>query len=97
SGNSLMATVLLRLSRLDDDAEFERRALGVLGLTLEHARRAPQGFGHLLQAVGLWLAPRQEVAVVGAPGDPATGELRTAVLEGFRPTLAVAFGNGEEP
>jgi uncharacterized protein len=95
SGNSLMATVLLRLARLEDDAALEEQALGVIRLALDYARRAPQGFGHALQAVDLALAPASEVAVVGDPADPATVALAAAVREGFRPGLALAYWDGE--
>ncbi|HEU0193522.1 MAG TPA: thioredoxin domain-containing protein [Gaiellales bacterium] len=95
SGNSLMATVLLRLARLEGDAALEQQALGAVRLTLDYARRAPQGFGHALQASDLALAPPREVAVVGAPADPATAALADAVRGGFRPTVAAAFWDGE--
>jgi uncharacterized protein YyaL (SSP411 family) len=95
AGNSLMATVLLRLARLEGDAALEEQALGVIRLTLDYARRAPQGFGHVLQAIDLALAPPREVAVVGAYADPAAAALADAVRDGFRPTVAAAFWDGE--
>ena len=95
SGNSLMATVLLRLARLEGDATLEEQALGAIRLSLDYARRVPQGFGHALQAIDLALAPAREVAVVGAPADPATAALSDVAREGFRPNLAVAFWDGE--
>ncbi|MGN6379273.1 MAG: thioredoxin domain-containing protein [Gaiellales bacterium] len=95
SGNSLMATVLLRLARLHGDAEREELAVGVARLSAGHARRMPHGFGHLLQAVELHLAPPREVAVVGPAGDPATRELADAVRSGFHPTVVYAFGDGD--
>jgi uncharacterized protein len=87
--------VLLRLARLEGDAGLEEQALGAIRLSLDYARRVPQGFGHALQAIDLALAPAREVAVVGAPADPATAALSDAAREGFRPTLAVAFWDGE--
>ena len=94
SGNSLMATVLLRLARLHGDEAREGAAVGVLQLGSEHARRMPHGFGHLLQAVGLYLATPREVAVVGPAGDPATRALADAVRSGFHPNVVYAFGDG---
>jgi hypothetical protein len=38
-----------------------------------------------------------EVAVVGDPEDPATGELLAVVREAYRPRLAVAAGLPSEP
>jgi uncharacterized protein len=97
SGSSLLATVLLRLARLHGDAERERLALGAIRLALPEVRRAPHGFGQLLQAIGLHLAPSREVAVVGDPADPATGALVDAVRDGFHPTVVYAFGSGSGP
>jgi uncharacterized protein YyaL (SSP411 family) len=74
---------------------LEEQALGVIRLTLDYARRAPQGFGHVLQAIDLALAPPREVAVVGAYADPAAAALADAVRDGFRPTVAAAFWDGE--
>ena len=81
SGNSLMATVLLRLARLHGDARTRaaggrRRSAGG-----GHAQRAPHGFGHMLQAISLHLAPPREVAVIGPagrPGHPAPWPMRCA-------------------
>jgi uncharacterized protein len=95
SGNSLMATLLVRLGRLHGDAERERLALDVVRLASEHIRRAPHGFGQLLQAAGELLAAPREVAVVGPPSDPATAALARAARDGFHPGVVYAFGSGE--
>src|SRR5205814_9912299 len=78
SGNSLMATLLVRLGRLHGDAERERTALDVVRLATDHMRRVPHGFGQLLQAANELLAPPREVAVVGPRSDPATAALGRA-------------------
>jgi uncharacterized protein len=96
SGNSLMASVLARLGRLDGDAERERLAERVLGLTVEQLARMPHAFGQMLSVADLLLAVPREVAVVGALADPATRELADAALEGFNPTTVYAFGPGDE-
>jgi uncharacterized protein YyaL (SSP411 family) len=84
SGNSAAALGLLRLARLSGDAAYERQAAGVLALHAEFALRHPLAFGHLLQALDLYLATPREVAIVGA--GPLTGALRTR----FRPHLVLA-------
>jgi hypothetical protein len=84
SGNSAAALGLLRLARLSGDAEYERQAAGVLALHAELALRHPLAFGHLLQALDLYLATPREVAIVGA--GPLTGALRTR----YRPHLVLA-------
>ena len=84
SGNSAAALGLLRLARLSGDPSYERWAAGVLGLHAPLALRHPLAFGHLLQALDLYLATPREVAIVGA--GPLTGALRTR----HRPHLVLA-------
>ncbi len=89
SGNSAAALGLLRLARLSGDAEYERHAAGVLALHAELALRHPLAFGQLLQALDLFLATPQEVAIVGA--GPLTGALRAR----HRPHLVLAGSDGD--
>ncbi len=84
SGNSAAALGLLRLGRLSGDSSYEQWAAGVLALHAPLALRHPLAFGHLLQALDLYLATPREVAIVGA--GPLTGALRTR----YRPHIALA-------
>ena len=88
SGNSMLAHVLLRLSRLWGDDELERLAVGVLRLVAPMLGRAPGAFGWALCALDLWLAPPREIAIVGPPDSPVA----RAALEPFDPRTAVAVG-----
>jgi uncharacterized protein YyaL (SSP411 family) len=54
----------------------------------------PTGFGRLLGVLDAWLAPSQEVAVVGEPGDSATLALLAAVRETYLPHTVLA---GQRP
>jgi uncharacterized protein len=86
SGNSMLAFVLLRLSRLFGDADLERAAVGALRLARPLAERAPAAVGHLLCALDLHLSPPREIAVVGEDE-----ELRRAALAGLQPNTVFAF------
>ena len=57
--------------------------------------RHPGAFGHLLQALDLYLAPRREVALAGDPAGVAA--LAAVVREARRPHLVLAAGPGEGP
>jgi uncharacterized protein YyaL (SSP411 family) len=92
SGNSMLAYVLLRLSRLWGDDELERHAAGVLRLVRDALTRAPQAFGWSLCALDLYLSPPREIAIVGDP----KSDLAQAALRGFDPNAVIAFGPGEE-
>jgi uncharacterized protein YyaL (SSP411 family) len=95
AGGSSAALGLLRLAALTGDAELERRATGQLRLLHEIAPRHPSAFGHLLQALDLYVHPAREVALVG----PEHGRraLAGVVRETLRPRVVLAGGPGEGP
>jgi uncharacterized protein YyaL (SSP411 family) len=62
SGSSSAALGLLRLARLTGEQSYEDHAVGVLRLVHEIAPRHPTAFGHLLQAMQLYLFPAQGIA-----------------------------------
>ena len=67
--------------------------MGVLALDAPIAVRHPGAFGHLLQALDLYMAPSREVAIVGEGPAPA---LSRAVRARYRPHLVLAGGDGGE-
>ncbi|MGZ8665621.1 MAG: thioredoxin domain-containing protein [Solirubrobacterales bacterium] len=91
SGNSSAALGLLRLSALSGDRGYEKAALGAMRLFAPAARRHPEGFGHLLQALDFHLAETRELALVGDPLD----DLAAVARARFRPHLVVAGGPEE--
>jgi uncharacterized protein YyaL (SSP411 family) len=94
SGNSMLAYVLLRLSRLWGDQELERQAVGVFRFVAPLLPRAPSAFGHALNALDLHFSPPREIAIVGPPGS----EVARAALAPFDPNAVFAFGpSGEVP
>ncbi|MFI5009251.1 MAG: thioredoxin domain-containing protein [Solirubrobacterales bacterium] len=76
SGSSSAALGLLRLARLTGEQSYEDHAVGVLRLMHEIAPRHPTAFGHLLQAMQLYLFPAEGIACAvppargRAPGSP---------------------------
>ena len=97
SGNSVAADVLQRLGLLTGDRDLEGIGVSALRPIRDVLGRAPAGFGHALQALDLYLGPSQEVAVVGAPGDPATGRLIDEIVTArFLPNVVVAVAAPED-
>jgi len=92
SGNSMLAYVLLRLSRIWGDEELEHSAVSALRLVEPTAAGAPGFFAWALCAIELFLAPHREIAVVGAVDAPVA----RAALAPFRPATVVAVGPSEE-
>jgi uncharacterized protein YyaL (SSP411 family) len=92
SGNSMLAFVLLRLSRIYGDDGLEHRAAGVLRLLHANLSRIPTAFGWALCALDLYLSPPRELAILGRPED----EIARAALALFDPNAVVAFGPGDD-
>ncbi|HEU5489809.1 MAG TPA: thioredoxin domain-containing protein [Gaiellaceae bacterium] len=92
SGNSMLASVLLRLSRLWADEELERRAVSVFRLAEPALRRAPGFFAWMLCGIDLWLSAPRELAIVGDVESPVA----RAALAQFQPQTVVAVGPSEE-
>jgi uncharacterized protein YyaL (SSP411 family) len=78
SGNSAAAEVLLRLSHLTGEPEYERAGVDALRLVRDAMAGAPTGFGHALGALESYLSAVKEVAIVG---DPASAQTRALVAE----------------
>ena len=91
SGNSMLAYVLLRLSRIYGDAELEREAVAVFRLLRSALERAPAAFGHALCALDLHFSPPRELAIVGPPD----ASVVRAALAPYDPNSVVAFGPAE--
>jgi uncharacterized protein len=92
SGNSMLAHVLLRLSRIWGDDELERRAVSVFRLGEPALRRQPGFFAWMLCGLDLWLSPPREIAIVGDVGAPVS----RAALAPFEPRAVVAVGPSED-
>ena len=92
SGNSMMASLLLRLGRIWGDDELIQRGAGVLRLLAPAMERVPRAFSWALCALDLHLAPPREIAVVG----DVRSDVARAALGGFAPGTVVAIGPSED-
>jgi uncharacterized protein YyaL (SSP411 family) len=92
SGNAMLAYVLLRLARIWGDDELEQRGVSVLRIVRDALVRAPSAFGWLLVALDQHLAPRRELAIIGAP-DAAVAR---AAVDASAPTDVIAFGPADD-
>jgi uncharacterized protein len=74
SGTSVAIDVLLRLSVLTDNQDYERRALTCLRTLTPFIQQAPTAFGRLLSALDFHLSRRQELAVILPPSQSREDE-----------------------
>jgi uncharacterized protein YyaL (SSP411 family) len=65
SGNSVAASVLLRLAILTDNEGYKNLAVSVFQQVADSARKYPSGFGYALSAIDFLLSKPKEVAIVG--------------------------------
>jgi uncharacterized protein YyaL (SSP411 family) len=88
----MLAHVLIRLSRIYGEDEFERHAVSVLRLVRPALERAPTAFGWALCALDLHLSAPRELAILG----PVDSEVARAALRPWQPTTVIAVGPDDD-
>ena len=96
SGWSASLGALLTYASLTGSEEHRAVAERGLGVIAALARRYPRSAGWGLAVAEAWLDGPREVAVVGDPLDPRTGELRDVALRGTSPGMVLAVGAPDE-
>ena len=96
SGTSLATHVLITLWALTGEDQYEALARTVMSSLATGMRQHPVGLGNLLSALTLYLAPPQEVAIVGEPESENTKALVHAVQQRYLPHAVVAVGKPED-
>lgn len=96
SGNSLAAESLIRLSVLTGNLEHRHEAGRILRLMREQMGAQPNGFGRMLSALDAYLAPSQEVAIVGSPQAADTQALLQVVRQNYLPNTVLALKHPDE-
>jgi uncharacterized protein YyaL (SSP411 family) len=96
SGNSVAATVLLKLSLLTGNGEYWQVAERSVGTMTKFMSQYPSGFAQWLNAASFILSAPQEIALIGS--DEEIAPLLEVVRKGYRPFQVVAAGDeGAEP
>jgi len=90
SGSAAAATLLIRLARLTDSAEYEKIAATAIRSVRDFMPRSPSGFGNWLCALDFYLSKPEEMAVIGAPGDPETKALLRIINRRYLPNKVLA-------
>ena len=89
AGNSVAADVMLRLTLLTGEPDYDRRARSILRIAGDALDRQPQLFGRMLCAVDRSLGEPIDVVVAASPGEGGE-ELRAAALMLYSPDLVIA-------
>jgi uncharacterized protein YyaL (SSP411 family) len=94
SGNSMAAFGLIRLARILGEADPLMKAERVLRAFVPMMQNFPMGASQMLVALDLFLAPSQEVAIVGPEEDGDTRALCGIVDRLFLPHTVLLRGDG---
>ncbi len=99
SGNSMAAESLLRLAKLTGNDDYRHQAARIFQLMAAAMAQQPTGFGRMLTALDDFLAPSQEVAIVGSLDDPRTQALLQEARRHYLPhtVLALKEPDSENP
>jgi uncharacterized protein len=96
SGNAVAAHVLLRLALFTGEARYREITEQVLRLTQHDLQRMPNGFGHMLCALDLYLAEPYEIALIGSWEEAETAEMLAAIFQRYLPNKVVALAMPQE-
>jgi uncharacterized protein YyaL (SSP411 family) len=94
SGTFAVAGALLSYAALTGSQRHRDAARAALGPLPAIAGRFPSAAGAGLTVAAALLSGPAEIAIVGPPGDPRTGELHKAALRGAPPGAVLALGDG---
>ncbi len=90
SGNSAAAEVLLWLAALTGERGYRARAETLLLKLAPLMAQSPRGFGNFLCDLDRWLAPSQEIAIIGDLEEPETEDLISIARARYRPNSVIA-------
>ena len=93
SGNSMAATVLLKLALVTGDGDLDRLAVESLRPMRELMERYPTGAGQWLCALDFYVSSPKEIAIIGEPGSSDTSGLLREVFRSYIPNR-VLVGRG---
>ena len=94
SGNSVAATVLLRLATITGRSDFARSAEQTLKLFADRLHELPDAVPNLLLALDFWIDTPRRVVLAGTTDDPKTIQLLHAVHASYQPGKVVLGTTG---
>ncbi|MGB2895142.1 MAG: thioredoxin domain-containing protein [Anaerolineales bacterium] len=96
SGNSLAASLLLKLAALNGDENYAAIAHTALRNVVTTAERIPSSFAAWLNALDFALGPQLQLALIGDPADEKFQRLMQVSDQSFLPRLVRAGGQQHE-
>ncbi|APZ94387.1 thioredoxin domain-containing protein [Fuerstiella marisgermanici] len=97
SGNSMLATALLKLSVLTGRTDFRDTAESILSVLESQLRKSPMSGGQALIAIDHLLSPMPDVVIRSASPNMADSKMLAALNTHFHPGLLVAWRGADAP
>ncbi len=97
AGNSVAASVLLKLAAMTSNEEYQRRATALLGTMARPMAEHPTGFGRFLSALDAYLATPREVAIAGKRGDATIEAFAAEVYRRYEPNAVIGLADPDDP
>jgi uncharacterized protein len=97
SGNSVAASVLLKLSVMTGNHDYQQRAAAILGTVARPMAEHPTAFGRYLSALDAYLATPREIAIAGPTDDAAIAQFASVVFDRYEPNAVIGFANPTDP
>lgn len=96
SGNSAAAFALLRLAKLTEDPQWEKRAEKVFQSNAASASKYPMAYPHLFAAFDFAIGPSREVVLTGDEKSAEFQRMKNILRRHYDPHLSLSFRVGEK-
>ncbi|MDQ3044577.1 MAG: thioredoxin domain-containing protein, partial [Chloroflexota bacterium] len=97
AGNSVAASVLLKLAAVTGESSLARQASDMLRTMARPMTEHPTSFGRMLSALDSFLATPRELALVGHIDDPGVAALAAIAWNRYEPHLVLGFADPANP
>jgi len=97
SGNSVAASMMLRLGKFTGEGKWSDLALAIMEEHAESMARYPSASTHMLSAADFYLSGAKEIALVGDPRAEDTLKMLAVLFRRYLPNKVVACGKGDSP
>ncbi len=97
SGNSVSVNNFLRLARLTQDQDLEKKAHLIGEVFAEQVNPVPQGFTHLLTGLIFSEGPSYEVVVSGNINGDDTQQMLKVLQQGYHPNIITHLRPSDQP
>jgi len=97
SGSAVASMVLLKLSRLTGNENYNKIVASVLEKFAPEMEKYPSGYAYMLAVLDFYLSPAKEIVIAGKRGMADTEKLIEVVNSVYHPNTITAFSDADIP